>query len=106
MDIDQLKRKLRQMKKIEKRIRFSYEPSPASKKYVWDDYFSTKSLNELTVKYPLWKLIKLDEQELEETFEEYFYSVYFQHCKENGLSIDDVYDVDILSVFRLGPGAS
>lgn len=105
MEIDQLKRKLRELKKAEKRIRFSYEPSSTSKKYVWDDYFSTKSLNELNVKYSLWKLIRLSEQELEEIFEEYFYSVYFQHCKENGLSFVDIYDVDLLSVFGLNPGA-
>lgn len=106
MDIDQLKRKLRSLKKVEKRIRFNYESSSTMKKYVWDDYFSTKTFNELTVKYPLWKIIKFTEQELEEVFEEYFYSVYFQQCKENGLSLDDIYNVEVLSVFGLNPGAT
>ncbi|WIV12691.1 J domain-containing protein [Proteiniborus sp. MB09-C3] len=106
MEIEQLKRKLRELKKAEKRIRFNYESSSTTKKYVWADYFSTKAFNELTVKYPLWKLIKLSKQELEEVFEEYFYSVYFQQCKENGLNFDDVYDVDILSVFGLSPGVT
>lgn len=106
MELEHLKRKLRELKKAEKRICFNYESSGTSKKYVWDEYFSTKELNELTVKYPLWKLIKLSKEELEGIFEEYFYSVYFQHCKENGLSLDDIYDVDILSVFGLNPGAS
>ena len=106
MEIDQLKRKLRELKKTEKRIRFNYESPSTSKKYVWDDYFSTKEFNELTVKYPLCKLIKLSKEKLEEVFEEYFYSVYFQHCKENGLSFVDIYDVELLSVFGLNPGAS
>lgn len=106
MEVEQLKRKLRELKKAEKRIRFSYKAPLAMKKYVWDDYFSTKSFNELTVKYPLWKIIKFTEQEFEEIFEEYFYSVYFQQCKENGLSLDDIYNVEILSVFGLNPGAT
>lgn len=106
MGIEGLKRKLRELKKAEKRIRFNYEPSSTSKRYVWDDYFSTKGINDLTVKYPLWKLIRLSEQELEEIFEEYFYIVYFQHCKKNGLNFVDVYDVNALSVFGLNPRAS
>lgn len=76
------------------------------KKYVWNDYFSTKSFNELTVKYPLWKLIKFNEKELEEVFEEYFYSVYVEQCKESGLSLDSIYDINVLSVFGLNPGAT
>ncbi len=106
MEVEQLKRKLRELKKAEKRIRFSYKAPSTMKKYVWDDYFSTKTFNELTVKYPLWKIIKFSRQELEEVFEEYFYSVYFQQCKENGLSLDDIYNVEVLSVFGLNPGAT
>ncbi|KUO76361.1 MAG: hypothetical protein APF77_06580 [Clostridia bacterium BRH_c25] len=106
MDIDQLKHKLRELKKVEERIRFGNDPAAPAIKYVWDDYFCTKSFNELTVKYPLWKLAKLDKQELKEVFEEYFYSIYFQKYKENGLNFDDIYDPDILSVFGLLPGAS
>lgn len=106
MEIEQLKRRLRELKKAEKRIRFNYGSSGASKKYVWDEYFSTKEINELTVKHPLWRLIKLSKEELEEVFEEYFYSVYFQQCKENGLSLDDIYNVKVLSVFGLNPGAT
>lgn len=106
MEIDQLKRKLRELKKHEKRIRFSYDPVSSTKSYIWNDYFSTKSINDLTVKYPLWKLSRLSKEELKEVYEEYFYSVYFQRYKESGLRIDDIYDLDILSVFDLPPGAS
>ncbi|SCG84371.1 heat shock protein DnaJ domain-containing protein [Proteiniborus sp. DW1] len=106
MEIDQLKRKLRELKKEEKRIRFSYDQISTSKRYVWDDYFSTKDVNNLSVKYPLRNLIKLSNEDLDGVFEEYFYSVYFQHCKENGLNFVDIYDVGLLSVFGLNPGAS
>lgn len=106
MDIDQLKHKLRELKKVEARIRFAYGGEPLAKRYVWDEYFSTKSFNELTVKYPLWKLVKLDRQELKEIFEEYFYNVYFQKYRESGLSFDDIYDPQILSVLGLPAGAT
>jgi len=106
MEIEQLKRKLREMKKAEKRIRFNYDSPSTSKKYIWDDYFSTKEINKSTVKYPLCDLMKLSKEKLEEVFEEYFYSVYFQHCKENGLNFVDIYDVDVLSVLGLNPMAS
>lgn len=106
MDIKQLKRKLREFKKVEDWIRFNYKSPSTMKKYVWNDYFSTKSFNELTVKYPLWKLVNFNEKELEEVFEEYFYSVYIEQCKESGLSLDSIYDINVLSVFGLNPGAS
>jgi DnaJ-domain-containing protein 1 len=106
MDIDQLKHKLRELKKLEERIRFGNESIPHANKYVWDAYFCTKSFNELTVKYPLWKLAKFDKLELKEVFEEYFYSIYIQKYKESGLDFDDIYDPVFLSVFGLHPGAS
>lgn len=106
MDIEELKRKLRELKKVEDKIRFGHYMTAPSKKYVWDEYFSTKSVNDLTVKYPIWKLIKFDKQTLKEAFEEYFYSVYFQKYKEAGLSFDEIQDPSILSYFGLAPGAT
>lgn len=104
MDINQLKRKLRELKKAEERIRFRHSVHSSQKSYVWDDYFCTKSFNNLMVKYPLWKLVKLDKQQLKEVFEDYFYGIYFQKYKESGLHFDDIYDPDVLAVFGLPPG--
>ena len=106
MDIDQLKHKLRDLKKVEESIRFGNESESSTKIYVWDRYFCTKSFNELTVKYPLWKIVKFDKKELKEVFNEYFYSIYFQKYKENGLNFDDINDPNMLSVLGLHPGAS
>ncbi|WMM23944.1 hypothetical protein RBU61_13555 [Tissierella sp. MB52-C2] len=77
MEVGKLKRKLRQLKKVEDKIRFEYVGEGFSKKYVWDEYFSTKSIDDMTVKYPISKLLNFHKQELKEIFEEYFYSVYF-----------------------------
>ncbi len=106
MDIDQLKRKLRELKKAEERIRFDKGFNSSSRSYVWEDYFCTKSFNNLVVKYPLWKLIKYDKQQLREAFEDYFYCIYFRKYKENGLNFEDIYDPELLSIFGLHPGAS
>lgn len=106
MDIDQLKHKLRELKKAELRIRFGYGADTAGKGLVWDEYFCTKSYNNVMVKYPLWKLVKLDKQGLKEAYEEYFHAIYFRKFKENGLNLDDMYDPGVLSVFGLPPVAT
>ncbi|WP_276536724.1 J domain-containing protein [Tissierella carlieri] len=106
MDVGKLKHKLRQLKKVEDKIRFEYAGGRVSKKYVWDEYFSTKLIDDMTVKYPISKLLNLHKQELKEIFEEYFYSVYFQKYKDIGLDFDEIQDPSVLDYFGLTPGAS
>ena len=101
-----MKRKLRNLKKLEDKIRYGHFPKDIPKKYVWDQFFSTKAVHDLTVKYPILELIKLNKQELKEIFEEYFYSVYFQLYKDMGLNFDEIQDPTVLSYFGLAPGAS
>lgn len=43
MDSIELKRKLRQLKKLETQIRFKDMQGLPKKKYIWDKYFSTKN---------------------------------------------------------------
>lgn len=99
MDAPKLKHKLRQLKKVEDKIRFEHVSDTTSKKYVWDEYFSTKSINDLTVKYPICRLIDFNKQELKEVFEEYFYSVYFRKYKDIGLDFDEIQDPSVLNYF-------
>src|SRR5690554_5684432 len=106
MEISRLKRKLRQLKKLEDKIRFKHISDPNAKKFVWDEFFSTKVNFDLTVKYPILKLLKMDKQELKEVYEEYFYSVYFQMYKDFGLQLDEIKDPSVLSYFGLAPVAS
>lgn len=106
LDIAKMKRKLRNLKKLEDKIRYGHFPKDIPKKYVWDQFFSTKAVHDLTVKYPILELIKLNKQELKEIFEEYFYSVYFQLYKDMGLNFDEIQDPTVLSYFGLAPGAS
>ena len=70
-----MKRKLRNLKKLEDRIRFAHFPKDKSREYVWDQYFSTKAVHDLTVKY-LPGFNKLNRQELKEVFEDFLQCIF------------------------------
>ena len=103
---DQLKRKLRQLKRLEVAVRFKNRPATDNRKLVWDSFFSTKTRDDAAVRYPLDQLLEMDRQGLKQVFEEYFCRVYFQNYKENGLAMADVYDPQLLSLLGLSPYAS
>lgn len=96
-----LKRKLRDLKKLELSIRFKDRPLPKDVKLVWDVFFSTGSRPQTGVKYSLSQLERLEREAIKTVFEEYFYRVYFQRYQENGLRQADVYDPQLLSLLGL-----
>jgi hypothetical protein len=97
-----LKYKLRQLRKLEQTIRFNGQPDPLTRKLVWDIFFSTKPRN-LQVKYPLQQLVEMDDVEYQSVIEEFFFRIYFQSYKENGLSIGDIYEPKLLELLGLPP---
>jgi len=99
--VDQIKHKLRQLKKLELSIRFPGRSLDAPPKLVWDVFFSTRNYHDLNVKYPLWRLVQMSHQELKAVFDEYFYRVYFQRYGDLGLSEADVYDPQLLTLLGL-----
>ncbi len=103
MTIPQLKRKLRQLKQTECRIRFRTCPQEAHQTLVWDAFFSTRSADDSRVAYSLNKLVKMDHDEIKGVYEAFFYRVYFQYFKEHGLSMADAYDPGLLSLLGLPP---
>ncbi len=103
--VDQLKRKLRQLKKLEISIRFKDRPMVEGCKLLWDVFFSTQVEKDISVKYPLSRLLGMGHQELKAVVEEYFYRIYFQNYKENGLAMADVHDPQLLSLLGLPPYA-
>ena len=100
-----LKRKLRQLKKLERKIRFHSIPA-ANQTLVWDTFFSTKTKREEAVRYSLQRLTQMDRNTLKEVFEEYFYRVFFQSYQEQGLLLGDLYDPQLLALIGLPPLAS
>jgi len=101
MELSELKKKLRQLKKLESQIRFKNLDLNQPHQYIWDKYFSTKDEKDNSVKYNMVKLLKMNHQELKEVFDEYFYHVYYQYYKENGITYKGIYDINLLSILGL-----
>lgn len=52
------------------------------------------------------ELLGMDRQQLKDVFDEYFYFVYYQYYKENGIMPQGVYDINLLASLNLPPDAS
>jgi len=104
--MDDLKRKLRNLKKFEARIRFGNMEPTGNKRYIWSQYFSTRDAGDPTVKYNLNRLSMLSREQLREVFNEYFYHVYYQYYKENGIIPAEMYDITLLSRMGLPPDST
>jgi len=103
--VPDIKHKLRQLKKLEVKIRFRGQPLPPNRTLVWDEFFSTKNADHPSVRYPMSQLCQMDRPQRKEVFGEYFYWVYFQYFKENGLNPTNAYDPGLLSLLGLPPYA-
>ena len=109
----EIKRKIRNLKKVELKIRFhvvdfseSNSKLAALKKLnqirlVWDEFFDLHEDTSKPVKYPLNRLVKMNKEELKNIICEYYYGVYYQLYKDNGLLDKSLYDPDILTQFGL-----
>lgn len=100
MEIDALKRTLRNLKKLEYTIRFNNQIPDKNVYVVWDTFFSTKDSRKKVVKYPLHKLMALRRHELKDIISDYFLEVYMQFFKENDPN-NDFFDSTLLSKLGL-----
>lgn len=107
-----IKKKLRDLKKQETRIRFSniqYNCSHEvntyiSQRLVWNEFFSVNRSDKVT-RYSLEMLSALDKEELKKVIDEFFYAVYYRYYLENGIKAADLYDPCILGNLGLPPDA-
>jgi hypothetical protein len=99
-----LKYKLRQLRRLEQTIRSKNPPAKSTLPLVWDLFFSTKP-GISHVKYPISKIMAMSDVEYKCVIEEYFLRVYFQNWKENGYTIGDVYNSQLLEQLDLQPYA-
>jgi len=101
MNIDELKHKLRKLKKFE--LAFKTRELPEKKTYslIWNKFFSTNSPNDSTVKYSLSELLKMDHIKYKEVINEYFYEVYYQQYREFCLASNDMFDPKLLTLLAL-----
>lgn len=105
MDVDTLKHKLRELKKLEGIIRFGGGTPPQGTAFVWSSFFSTKAETDSKVKYSLDQLLQMERERVHEVYDEYFYHVYYRKYQEDGLLFQEAYDPGILAVFGLPPTA-
>jgi hypothetical protein len=106
MYIDELKRKLRNLKKMEITIRFNNRQLTGKEKLVWDEFFSTKADGDNTAKYNIRQLADMEHEKVKDIIDEFFYHVYFRYYSENGIALKGLYNPNLLAVLGLSDGAS
>jgi hypothetical protein len=109
----EIKRKIRNLKKVELKIRFHVVDFSESNsklnaltklnkiKLVWDEFFDFHENSAKQVKYPINRLAKMNKEELKNIISEFYYGVYYQLYKDKGLLDKSFYDPDILTQFGL-----
>ncbi len=105
---DQLKRKLKDLRQTEIAIRYKGRPLPQHNAgLVWNEFFSLRAGEPHTVRYPLDELERLDDAQRKAVFSDFICFVYFQYCRENGVTLDGGrgYDPHLLALMGLPPQA-
>lgn len=89
MQENALKKKIRELKKQEQRIR------QAERCVIWYQYFSDQG------QYPFIELLSMTDEKRKRVFEDFFMSVYLLHYRENGQPLSQLYDPALLAIFGL-----
>jgi len=97
-----LKRKLRRLKKLELGLRFN-GAAPDPKLLVWGRFFSDQP-EETNCKYPFKGILENDEVR-RQAFDDYITTLYYQYYNERGM-LDDVANSMVLADLNLPPSAS
>jgi DnaJ-domain-containing protein 1 len=87
-------------------IRFNNRALTGKEKLVWDEFFSTKTDDDNTIKYNFKQLAEMEHEKVKGIIDEFFYHVYFRYYSENGIPLNGLYDPDLLAVLGLSEGAS
>jgi DnaJ-like protein len=105
LTIPQVKRTLRQLKQLEITFRFGRQPPSDHPSLVWEVFFSTRTPDSASVKYPLSRLSLMEHDELKAVIDEYFFRVYSQTAQDQDVTRADVYDPELLAQLGLPPYA-
>ncbi|NLV50828.1 MAG: J domain-containing protein [Clostridiales bacterium] len=92
--LNDMKRKIRDLKKSELRIRFGSEEAPKGAYIVWNGFFGTGS--EKGPGYTLERLLCMDREEFRQAVSLFFCAVYFEYYRENGLLNRQAFDPALL----------
>ena len=93
---EEIKRKLRQLKRLEEKIRFNGNGRPDSQ-LIWSEFFDTRDVSPDREKYPLEKLTAMSKEEYKAVVDAYFAYVYYELYKENDTQLlQNHYNPEIL----------
>lgn len=107
---DDIKKKIRKLKKIEVKIRFGssgfsregdFSARVKHAKLVWDEFFDLQENCNTKRKYSLNFLAAMDKNQLKDVMAEFFFAVYYRYYKENGIVSGNMYDPGLLAFFDL-----
>jgi hypothetical protein len=115
--IDETKRKLRKLKKLEIKLRFGGFGNAVNLnadsimdsrriKLVWDEFFSIGGGGRAAVKYKLEDVAAMTRDEYKNVLDEFFFNVYYRYYTENGITAAQLYDPELLGWMGLAPDAS
>lgn len=101
-----IKRKIRNLKKMELKLRFhQYEGSTAYKGWelhksipkvlVWDEFFCLQD-NGRKAKYHIKDLMAMDREALKKVISQYYYAVYYKVFQETGILDGSLYNPEVL----------
>lgn len=101
--IDEMKRKLRSLKKLEIKIRTgsSFHSGNLDGKYskmalVWDEFFDMHGAGNSKGKYSLEDITSKSREDFKNIVDEFFFRVYYKYYMENGIVNFHLYDPEIL----------
>lgn len=102
--IDDTKRKLRNLKKLEIKIRtgstFSKENvagKPLKMNLVWDKFFNINGVDNSKGRYSLENIVSMSKEDFKSIINEFFFNVYYKYYMENGIVNFNIYDPEILN---------
>ncbi|HWQ57806.1 MAG TPA: J domain-containing protein, partial [Clostridia bacterium] len=99
-DEPNIRKKLRELKKLEIRLRFNGE-APPGRALVWDGFFG-RGKDGRAAKYPIETLASMERETFKRVVEEYFALVYYELYRECGIArAAGAYDPKLLARFGL-----
>lgn len=110
--IDEIKRKLRSLKKLEIKIRFgslnraeNFAGKPTKAALVWDEFFHIDGNGCGKARYSLMDIASMSKEDYKNIVDEFFFGVYYKYYKENGMVSCHLYNPEILKWMGLPPDA-
>ena len=98
--LSNLKRRLRQLKKLEITIRFC-GLAKEDIQLVWDTFFDLNETPRGGARYTLSVLAAMSREEYKCVIDEFFAQVYYEFYKENGIANENLYDPSLLAQLDL-----